>query len=233
MKRFYKEVSVEPVDGAYAVRLDGRQVKTPAKRALRLPGAALADAVAAEWAAQESEIDAHGMRLTRLTNTAIDRVADHRAAVVGEIGRYAETDLVCYRADAPEELARRQKEAWDPLVRWIGDRHGVALAVTDGLSPVAQPAQSLRRVSDVVGGFDDFSLAGLHMVTSACGSVVIGLAVADAALGGEAAWSASLVDETFQIEEWGEDAEATRRREALLADIEAAARFLALVRQDG
>ena len=233
MKRFYKDVSVEHVDGAYAVRLDGRQVKTPAKRALRLPGAALADAITAEWAAQGSEIDAHAMRLTRLANTAIDRVSEHRDAVVGEIGRYAETDLVCYRADAPEELARRQKKAWDPLVCWIADRHGVSLAVTEGLFPVAQQDESLRRVSEVVGGFDDFSLAGLHMVTSASGSVVIGLAVADAALGGEAAWSASLVDETFQIEEWGEDAEATRRREALLADIEAAARFLALVRQDG
>jgi chaperone required for assembly of F1-ATPase len=231
MKRFYRDVSVVRAEDGFSVRLDGRQVKTPAKRPLRLPGAALAEAVAAEWAEQGSDIDAHGMRLTRLANTAIDRVADHRVAVVGEISRYAETDLVCYRADAPAELMRRQRDAWDPLVRWVSDRHGVVLAVTEGLFPVAQPDESLGRVSEIVAGFDDFSLAALHMVTSACGSVVIGLAVADAVLDGEKAWTASLIDEMFQIEEWGEDAEAATRREGLLADVDSAARFLALVRE--
>ena len=230
MKRFYKTVDIAPGEQGIEVHLDGRPVRTPAKRMLRLPTAGLARAVAEEWSAQEDEIDARSMHLTRLANSAIDRVADHRAAVVGEVAGYAGTDLVCYRADEPEALAGRQREAWDPLVSWVDIRHGAALEITTGILPVAQPDEALARLHEAVAAYDDFALAGLHMVASATGSLVLALATAEGEIDAEEAWRRSLVDETFQIEEWGEDEEATRRRAALREEIGAAAHFLALCR---
>lgn len=230
MKRFYKSVGIVPGDGGYAVQLDGKQIRTPARKPLLVPGEALAAEIAGEWAAQGEKIEPRSMRHTRLANTAIDRVLLHRAAVVDEIVGYAVTDVVCYRVAAPAELAARQKTAWDPLIDWISRRHGVSLAVTDSVLPVEQAPESLRRVREAVGGFDDFALAALHTIASACGSAVIALAVADAVLDAEAAWAASLAEETYQIEEWGADSEATGRRLLLLEEVSAAARFLELCR---
>ncbi|MEX2453887.1 MAG: ATP12 family protein [Rhodospirillaceae bacterium] len=231
MKRFYTSVDLAPVDGGIAVRLDGRQVKTPSKRALCVPTEGMADAIAAEWRAQGDEVDILSMRLTRLANTAIDRVADRRDAVVDEIARYAETDLVCYRTAMPAALSDRQKELWDPLLDWLRGRYGATLTVTDAVLPLDQPPASLEALRAAVSAFDHFSLSGLHSVTVACGSVVIGLAVAEGRVGGDDAWAASLVDESYQIEQWGEEAEAAKRRALLRQDIAAAARFLALGRR--
>ncbi len=230
MKKFYKSVGISPEESGFSVRLDNRPVKTPAKKALVLPNRPLADAVAAEWDAQGEDIDTHSMRLTRLANTAIDRVTDHRQAVIGEIAGFAGTDLVCYRAEEPATLAKRQEEGWAPLVSWVAERHGIDLAVTTGLLPVAQSAESTQAARAAVESFDVFALSGLHLVTSACGSVVLGLAVADGRIDGASAWELSLIDETYQIEEWGEDPEATKRRAGLLDDISAAAEYLRLCR---
>lgn len=228
MKRFYKSVGVAAEDAGFSVRLDDRPVKTPAKNQLLLPNRPLADAIAAEWDEQPEDIDAHGMRLTRLANSAIDRVTEHRQAVMAEVAGFADTDLVCYRADEPASLAQRQEEGWGPLVSWAAEHHGIDLVITTSLLPIAQSDGSAKAVQSAIGAFDEFSLAGLHLVTSACGSVVLGLAVADGRIDGAIAWELSLIDETFQIDEWGEDPDATKRRAGLLEDITAAAEYLRL-----
>ena len=230
MKRFYKAAAAVAADQGYAVQLDGRPVKTPAKNVLNVPARELADAIAAEWDAQGEDIDAHEMRLTRLANSAIDRVVDHRDSVISEIAGYIETDLVCYRAESPEGLAREQEAGWGPLVSWIRDRHGVDLEITTGLLPIAQSSACLDTIQARVGEYDVFWLAGLHMVTVSSGSIVIGLAVADDRIDGTAAWELSLIDETYQLTEWGEDPDATKRRAGLRDDIAAGAAFLRLCR---
>lgn len=232
MKRFYKQAGVSGTAEGFAVALDGRPVKTPAKNALVVPTKSVAEAVAAEWEAQGEDIDAHSMRLTRLANSAIDRVAAHRDAVVTGIAGYAGTDLVCYRASEPESLVRRQQAGWDPLIAWLKDCHDIELRTTTGLLPVEQEAASLGVIQSVVEGFGPFTLAGLHTVTASCGSVVIGLAVQAGRIDGAAAWELSLIDETHQIDEWGEDPEATKRRQGLQEEIFAAAKFLELAGGD-
>jgi len=210
--------------------LDGRPARTPAKRPLALPARAAAEAVAAEWQAQGEEFEPTALRLTRLANTAIDRVAGNRLAVVAEVSRFGATDLVCYRADAPAELVRRQAEAWQPLVDWAGERHGARLAVTAGVLPTAQPPEALAALIRALEVYDDFALTALHAATAAAGSLVIGLALAEGQIDSEEAFAAACLDEQFQAEQWGVDAEAEARRAALKADIETASRFLALLR---
>lgn len=232
MKRFYKSVDIVAEENGFSVRLDNRPVKTPAKNTLLLPNQPLTAAVAAEWDAQEDEIDAQGMRLTRLANSAIDRVTDHRGAVIAEIAGFADTDLLCYRAAEPASLAERQEAGWGPLIAWAAERHGIDLVTTTGLLPIAQTGRSTVAVEAAIDAFDVYALAGLHLVTSACGSVVLGLAVADGRIDGAVAWELSLIDETFQMEEWGEDPDATKRRTGLLKDITAAADYLGLCKTD-
>lgn len=230
MKRFYRRAEIVAAAEGYGVALDGRRVKTPAKRDLRVPNAALAAAISAEWNAQQGEVRPPAMPLTQLANTALDRVGPQRAAVVQQTAGYAGTDLVCYRAARPPELAARQEAAWQPLVDWAVLRYDAPLAVTAGVIPVIQPAASLRAFAAAVAGHDDFALAALYAVTAACGSLVIALALGEGRLDAEAAFAASQLDESFQIEAWGEDSEEAERRAALAADITAAARFLALMR---
>ncbi len=230
MKRFYREAAVAAEDGRFRITLDGRPARTPAKRPLVLPVRAAAQAVAAEWAAQPDEFEPADLRLTRLVNTAIDRVAPNRDAVLAEIARFAGTDLVCYRADAPADLALRQHEAWQELVEWVKVRYGATLAVTTGVLPAAQPEATLAALRHAIAAYDDFALTALHAATAAAGSLVIGLALADGRIDAERAYEASCLEELFQAERWGEDAEAADRRAALRADIEAASRFLALLR---
>ena len=228
MKRFYETVDVAPGDGGTAVHLDGRPARTPRERPLALPSRALAEAVAREWSGQGADIDLSAMRLTRLANTAIDRVADDREAVVSEILRYGETDLVCYRADRPADLRRAQCAAWDPLVAWMRERHGVALDVTDGILPVPQPPGSLARIRELVAVQRDFPLTAMHAVAGICGSVVLALALAWGRISAAEAWEASRLDENRQLETWGRDGQAEARGAELRADLEAAAAFMAL-----
>ena len=230
MKRVYRAVAVAPGDGGWQIMLDSRVLRTPAKAPLLLPSRALAEAVAAEWDAQVETVVPATMPLMRLAATAIDRVVPQRARVIEEVVGYAGTDLVCYRADRPAELVGRQQAIWQPLVDWATLRYDAPLIVTTGIVPRPQPAGAVAAIQTAVAAFDDFSLTALHGLTTACGSVVIALALAEAHLEPEAAWQASQLDETFQIEKWGEDAEASRRRTAIRADIEDSCRFLALLR---
>ena len=229
MKRVYKSVATQAVDGGWGVTLDGRALRTPAKRELCVPSEALAAALAAEWDAQEIDIQPWTMPLTRLATTAIDRTAAERDKIVAEVAGYAGTDLVCYRAERPPALAARQEAAWQPLLDWAAGRYDAGLAVTAGILPMAQSLTSLRAYAGAIAALDDFRLTALHAATGACGSLVIALALYEGRLDAAAAFDASQLDETFQIEAWGEDAEATKRRAALAADIEAAARFFELL----
>lgn len=229
MRRFYKVVSVTGEPGGHQVRLDGRSVRTPARGTLLLPTAELAAAVAAEWDAQDETVHPERMPLMQIAATAIDRVAPNPAAMAEEVARFAETDLVCYRAEEPAALVHRQHEAWQPLVDWAALNHDAALRVVHGIMPVAQPPAALAALRAAVDRLDPWRLTALSVATAAAGSVVIGLALLAGRIDAEAAWDASQLDETFQIERWGEDAEAAERRALLRQDLVAAERFLRLL----
>lgn len=211
-KRFYKEATVALEGGKFRILLDGRPVRTPARAILELPSQKAAEAVAAEWQAQGDKVNPATMPYTRLANTAIDRLAGAgRDFVVDEICRYGASDLLCYRADAPDKLIARQAAAWDPLLAWLADAYGVRLKVTTGIIFIEQDAADLARLRQIVEGFDDFTLVGLHYVTTVAGSTVIGLALVAGQLKAPEAAALSSVDETFQAELWGEDEEILER----------------------
>lgn len=230
MKRVYKEVTTVPAAGGWGIALDGRPMRTPGKNPLVVPSAPLAGAIAAEWDAQLDDIRPAAMPLTRLAATAIDRTASLRDKVIEEVANYAGTDLVCYHAEHPPALAARQQAAWQPLIDWATARYDAALAVTSGVIPTRQSPAALKAFAAAVAAQDDFRLTALHALTGACGSLVIALAVVEARLDADEAFAASQLDETFQIEAWGEDDEAVVRRRALAADIGAASRFLELLK---
>ena len=230
MKKFYEHVATREEADGFSICLDGSPVKTPAKHALSLPNMALAEAIADEWRTDVDEIDPSGMILTRLANSAVDSVSVHHGAVIDEIASFGETDLLCYRAAEPVELREQQEQRWAPLLAWLFQSKGVALRATDNVLPLSQEQSDLDAVREIVSSFDDYGLSALHMVTSACGSVVLGLATAYGEIDGKTACELSLLEETFQIGRWGEDPEATKRREILQMDVEAAARFLELLR---
>ena len=229
MKRVYRKVTTRPVPGGWGIALDGRSMRTPGRSELVAPSAALAEAIAAEWEAQRGDIRPATMPLTRLAATALDRTATQRELVVAETANYAGTDLVCYRAEHPPALMARQQAAWQPLIDWAMRRYDAGLAVTSGIVPRPQPPATLKAFAAAVAAQDDFRLTALHTVTATCGSLVIGLALMEGRLDAEAAFAASQLDEIFQIEAWGEDAEAAARRRALAEDIAAAARFVQLL----
>ena len=229
MKRVYKEVAARPAEGGWGIFLDGRPLRTPAKRELTVPNKRLAEAIAAEWDAQETDIRPHTMPLTRLAATALDHTAHQREKIVAEVANYAATDLVCYRVEQPPALAARQHAAWQKLIDWAAGRHDAGLTVTAGILPQPQSPAALKAFAGVVAAFDDFQLTALQALTAACGSLVIALALAEGRLDAEAAFAASQLDVTFQIEAWGEDVEAMKRRALLAEDIAAAARFLELL----
>ena len=229
MKRAYREVTTPPLEGGWGIALDGRPMRTPAKNQLVVPTEPLAKAIAAEWQAQREEVRPTTMPLTRLAATAIDRTATQREQVVAETANYAGTDLVCYRADHPPELIARQQLVWGPLVAWAMQRYDAALAVTSGIVPRRQSPAALDAFSAAVAAQDDFRLTALHTLTATCGSLVIALALFEGRLDAESAFAASQLDESFQIEQWGEDDEAALRRKAIADDIAAAARFAVLL----
>lgn len=228
MKRLYRSASVVDRGGGFAIALDDRLVRTPGKRTLVVRIRALADALADEWNAQGETVVPGEMPLSRLANSALDGVVPRRQQVIDEVARHGATDLVCYRAAEPPELVERQSGAWQTLVEWLAREYGIRLRIATGVVPTAQSRATLDSFHAAVSTYDDLGLTGLHAATAACGSLVIALALARGRLDAEAAWSASQLDETYQIERWGEDAEAADRRARLLADIEAASRFMTL-----
>ena len=229
-KRFYKNASVEEVEGGFMVALDGRAVKTPAKKALLIASEKLAEAVASEWRAQEDDIRHESMPMMRFLCTALDRVIPQRAEVVGETVKFAETDLLCYRAQQPQELARRQADSWQPLLDWAESHYGAALNTTTGLTAIAQDEASLALLSAAVDAENDLTLTGLHVATAASGSLIVALALLERKITAEQAWAVSHIDERWQLERWGEDEELSERLEGLRREISAAGKFLALSR---
>ena len=217
-KRFYGDASVVEAESGHGIALDGKPVRTPVGKPLVVPGAALADALAGEWAGQGETIERETMPLTRLACTALDLVPARRAEIVAGVAAYGETDLVCYRVDEPPALARRQEACWQPLVAWAAERYGARLAVTTAIAPVAQAPDAVDALRGAVAAEDDFALAGLSTVARAFGSVVLALALRERWLDARAAADASLVDERYQIERWGEDAELAARCERVARD---------------
>jgi chaperone required for assembly of F1-ATPase len=228
-KRFYKEAAAVALPGGFGIALDGKHVRTPAKNPLVLRGRALAEAIAAEWNAQEIKIKPDTMPLMQLASTAIDRVAPERTRIAAETAGYAATDLVCYRAEGPSELVQRQAETWDPLLDWVRERFDVSLATASGVIAVAQSPGGLATLARVVEAQDDVTLTALSVATSAVGSLVIGLALLEGHLTPEQATAAAHLDELYQAERWGLDPEAQSRRAAQAADLTHSRRFLDLV----
>jgi chaperone required for assembly of F1-ATPase len=228
-KRFYRSAAVEEQKaGGFAVTLDGRTIKTPAGRQLALPTRALAEAIAAEWNAQGETIAPSSLPLTKLANTAIDGVADRKMEVADDILKYAATDLVCYRAAYPEELAALQANAWDPILSWISGRYRAPLFTGSGIAHIAQPASSLEALRGAIVSLSPFKLAALHVITALTGSALIALAHNDGHLDADAAWAAAHTDEAWQAQAWGEDFEAAQRLKARREEFDAASRFFSL-----
>ncbi len=230
MKRFYTSAAAGEVEGGHGVLLDGRPMRTPQARLLAVPSAPLAGALAEEWGGQGEQVDPASMPLTQLACTALDLVAREPERAVEEVSGFAETELLCYRAEAPGELVARQQAVWQPLLDWAEASYGAALVPTAGIVHRPQPAESLARLRAAVADYDAFALAALAMAVRAAGSLVIGLALADGRVTAEEAFAAAELDETYSLEQWGEDPQATARRAVVQADLAAARRFLDLLR---
>ncbi|MEL6372720.1 MAG: ATP12 family protein [Pseudomonadota bacterium] len=230
-KRFYTRVEVEALASGAHVLLDGRAVKTPAKRPLVVPTVALARALGDEWDAQEDVIDPASMPLTRLANSTIDGVADSAEAVRDEIVKFASSDLLCYRATHPEGLKALQTERWDPLLQQVHERMGARFLTSDGVMPVAQDGTALDAVRNAIATATPFALAALHVVTTLTGSALLAVLLEREAISADAAWEAAHLDEDWQIARWGEDHEAAVRRAGRLAEFQAAVRMLALSKE--
>lgn len=233
MKRFYKEATVAEIgNGAFEVRLDGRPVRTPRRKDLHMPTQPLAAASAAEWNGQGGKLDMATMPMTALAYAAVDRIAADPVLFVEESARYAETDLICYRAPGPATLRERQDTAWDPLVAWLRDVYGARFILAEGVMPVDQPPTAVEAVRTALQTLDPFRLTAAHAATQIAGSSAIALALVTGHIDAGAAADMADVDEVYQLEEWGEDEEArallTRRR----VDFMEIGRFLAYLAKE-
>lgn len=235
MRRKYQSCAARTVEGGFELALDGKAMRTPAGQPFVVARQALAEAVAAEWNAvpANGEIRPLAMPMTRLAVTAIDRIPGQRQKVVDDIAAYGRSDLLCYRAERPAELVARQAARWDPWLGWVASRYRAALKPTAGVMPVAQDEAAIARLREAVASFDDFSLTALFNLTGLLGSLVLALAVLEGELDLEQAGSLAEIDATYQAERWGEDAEASRRREAVRRDIAGIGQFLSLLSQGG
>lgn len=232
MKRFYKTASINRDDDGFGVLLDGRPVRTPARALLQVTSLPLAEAISEEWNAQGDKIEPLSMPLTQLTNTAIDRMPDLRDKTITELLRYAETDLVCYRADHPQSLVDRQNKQWQPLLDWLRQRYDIALLTVVGVLPQPQNPAALKQLRRILNAYNDFELTALHMGSVSAGSVVVGLAMMENRITAEEAADAAHLDDTHQIEMWGADEEAEARLAQSRADIEVAYRFQRLLKDE-
>lgn len=219
-KRFWKAAAVVDAEDGFAVELDGRSVKTPAKRALKLPTRAMAEAIAAEWDAQKDVINPHTMPATKTANAALDKVTLQHAEVADMLAAYGDSDLLCYRADAPEELVARQTAHWDPMLDWADAEMGVRLLPRTGVMHAPQDPKVLRVLRDRTHALTVFELAAFHDLVSLSGSLILGFGAAMEARSAEVLWDLSRLDENWQEEQWGEDEDATAlaaiKREAFL-----------------
>ena len=226
-KRFYKSAGVAPLEDGFAVQLDGKTVRTPAKMLLKLPTEQLALLVSDEWNAQKENINPVEMPITRLVNTAIDGIAMDPQAVIEDILRFAGTDLLCYRADSPKELVERQNEAWDPLIDWAHASLSARFNLAEGVIHVEQPKETIHALGIHITAFNStIALASLHTFTTLTGSALLSIAIAKEELTAQEAWQAAHVDEDWNMEQWGEDAETKARRAFRWGEMLAADRAL-------
>jgi len=224
-RRFYSQAGTAPAGEGFAVRLDGKPVRTPAARILAAPTLALAEAIAAEWDAQRDVIDSAKMPLTRLANVIIDGVSDRPEPVAAEIRKYLATDLVCYRAAAPQGLVERQARHWHPIVAWASDALDAHFSLREGVIHVVQPEAALAAAGAAIPG-DSWLLGAVHTVTTLTGSALIALALSRGRLTAEEAWQAAHVDEDWNMAQWGRDEIALDRRAFRFAEYQAAVRVL-------
>lgn len=236
MKRFWKEVTVEAVEaveaagGGHAIRLDGRIVKTPMKAILVLPNPVMTAAVKAEWDAAGDDIDPAAMPITGFANAAIDRVRADRQGFIGSIAAYGESDLLCYRAQEPEELVQRQAAVWDHWLQWAQARYSAEFTVVSGIMHQPQPAATLMRLKEAVATLNDWQLAAASRLVPISGSLVALLAILEGEVTAGALWPDLILDELWQEEKWGADDYALKNRRDREADFKDAARFLAMCR---
>jgi chaperone required for assembly of F1-ATPase len=225
-RRFYQDIAVRDDPAGFAVALDGRSIRTPARRALAAPRRPLAEAIAAEWRAQTEFIDPAAMPMTRLANTIIDGVAAAQDEVAGEVAKHLGSDLVCYRAATPPGLVARQSLHWDPILAWARTTVGAGFAVGQGIVHVPQPDDAIAGARAAIPR-DPWRLGAVHAVTTLTGSALIALALARGNIGLDAAWAAAHVDEDWNMEFWGRDELGLKRRAYRFAEMTAAARVLA------
>lgn len=230
MKRFYKAVAVAAVDAGFEIRLDDRPIRTPARAPLALPNQRLAEAIAEEWRAQGETVDTRSMPFTGLANGAIDQIRPNRESFAAGIARYAQSDMLCYRAEGPTELIAREAAGWDPLLEWAQHRYDVAFRVTKGVIPVDQPAETIERLAAAVAAFEPFTLAGLSTLVTLSGSLICGLAIVEGGRDADVIWSAAEIDEAWEVEQWGEDADAAARSALRKAEFAMASAFCDLAR---
>lgn len=226
-RRFYRQVTVAQAGDEHLVHLDGKPVRTPAAAVLALPTAAAAGLIAEEFDAQGDTLDPMTMPVTRLANTAVDGVAADPQAVMEDILRYASSDLLCYRAEAPRELIEREAEHWDPVLDWARAELGARFVLAEGVMHVEQPREAIGAIGiHLMSRGEPLRLAALHVMTSLMGSALLALAVERGALEPEVAWKAAHVDEDWNIEQWGEDAEAAAKRAVRRRDMMGAAALI-------
>ena len=225
-KRFYARAHMGEAEGSsFPLLLDGKPVKTPARRALAAPTAGLAAKIVAEWNAQAERIDPARMPLTRLANVVIDAVTDATAPVTEEVANYLGADLLCYRAEAPEGLVKRQTQRWDPVLAWARETMGARFVLAQGVMHVTQPVEAIAAVRGRIPT-DPWRLGAVSVITTLTGSGLLALALADGALDADTAWAAAHVDEDWQISQWGSDQDALDHRAYRRAEFDAAVTVL-------
>lgn len=229
-KRFYEAVTLAEQDDGFIVKLDAHVLKTPAKSALVLPTKALAQLVADDWQAQGEEVDTLSMLHMRLVSTALDRVAGVMPETRTAFAAYGMSDLLCYRAEAPDPLIAKQAQGWDPILAWAKTQFGIVLQVTHSVLPIEQPAQT-EEILKQVAGEDAFRLTGLAHTAALLGSGVLALALEQGEISPEQAYELAFLDDLFQIETWGRDEEAQVRLDNIALEIKAIARYLSALQQ--
>lgn len=229
-KRVYKEVSVTESDGTYGIALDGRALHTPSRAKLETPSRALIDVVAAEWDDQKEFIDPSTMPQTKLLNTALDRIAPNQAKIIEGLMSYVHSDLLCYRADKPSSLISRQEKIWQPILDHLSAKHGIDLSPCSGLMPSQQSPSAVSAMQAALERCDVSELTTLQAVASLTGSLALGLSLSQGYLTGAEVAAAAYLDETWQMEQWGEDKEALDRKAQLEAEILSVEQFFALAK---
>jgi chaperone required for assembly of F1-ATPase len=228
-RRVYKTASFAANDGGlFAVLLDGKPALTPLRKPLASKARTLAEAVAAEWDAQDPHIDPETMPLTRLLATEIDRITPQREAVIGNLLTFIDADSICYRAGHPADLCERQRVTWQPVTDWLLREKDIALAATEGLMPATQAPGTAQRMRKALESLNDTQLTAFQAAASLTNSLALAFALVHKNLTAASTFAAAFLDEIYQVEKWGEDTEAHNRRQRIAGDLAAIERYLAL-----